>query len=57
MEKTENKLIFIGHPIQMNDEQFEKDLALLDQESKKDVNNIKEIVQSIVPTYHPTKEA
>ncbi len=57
MEKTENKLIFIGHPIQMNDEQFERDLALLDQESKKDVNNIKEIVQSIVPTYHPTKEA
>ena len=57
MEKTENKLFFIGHPIQMNDEQFEKDLALLDQESKKDVNNIKEIVQSIVPTYHPTKEA
>ena len=56
MEQTENKLIFIGHPIQMDDEQFEKDLDLLNKESKKEVNNIKEIVQGIVKTYHPSKE-
>lgn len=56
MTKTENKLIFIGHPIKMDDQQFEKDLAYIDEASYQEVNNIKEIVQRIVPTYHPDLE-
>ena len=56
MTKTENKLIFIGHPIKMDDQQFEKDLAYIDEASYQEVNNIKEIVQKIVPTYHPDLE-
>ena len=54
MTKTKNNLIYIGHPIQMDDVQFEKDLDLLNEESKLDVSNIREIVQRIVPTYHPS---
>ena len=38
----------------MDDVQFEKDLDLLNEESKLDVSNIREIVQRIVPTYHPS---
>lgn len=56
MTKTENKLIFIGHPIKMDDQQFEKDLAYIDEASYQEVNDIKEIVQKIVPTYHPDLE-
>ena len=52
MTKTENKLIFIGHPIKMDDQQFEKDLAYIDEASYQEVNDIKEIV----PTYHPDLE-
>ena len=54
MTKTKNNLIYVGHPIQMDDVQFEKDLDLLNEESKLDVSNIREIVQRIVPTYHPS---
>ena len=40
----------------MDDQQFEKDLAYIDEASYQEVNNIKEIVQKIVPTYHPDLE-
>lgn len=52
MTNTPNKLIHIGHPIQMDDEQFMKDLDELDRESQKDVNNIREVIMRVVPTYH-----
>lgn len=52
MTDTPNKLIHIGHPIQMDDEQFMKDLEELDQESQKDVNNIRDVIVRVVPTYH-----
>lgn len=52
MANTPNKLIHIGHPIQMDDEQFMKDLDELDQESRKDVNNIRDVITRVVPTYH-----
>jgi len=51
MQMTDNKLIFIGKPIEMDDEWFKTKLAELDKESKADDKNIKEIVQEIVPTY------
>lgn len=53
MQETDNELIFIGHPIEMDDEDFQKKLELLDKESRKESGRIKEIVAEIVPTYHP----
>ena len=53
MQETDNELIFIGKPIEMDDEDFQKKLELLDRESKNESGRIKEIVAEIVPTYHP----
>ncbi|MCC2255205.1 polysaccharide biosynthesis protein [Ruminococcus sp. CLA-AA-H200] len=56
MQETENKLIFIGKPIEMDDEDFKQKLQLLDKESRSESGRIKEIVAEIVPTYHPDLE-
>ena len=56
MQETDNELIFIGKPIEMDDEDFQKKLELLDRESKNESGRIKEIVAEIVPTYHPDLE-
>ena len=53
MQKTKNNLIYIGHPIQMNEEQFRKDLEMLDEASKAEDPHIKDLVAKVVPTYHP----
>ena len=53
MQETDNELIFIGNPIEMDDEDFKRKLELLDVESRKESERIKEIVAQIVPTYHP----
>lgn len=53
MQETENKLIYIGEPIEMDDAEFEDHLKELDKESKMEDGRIKEIVARIVPTYHP----
>ena len=56
MQETENELIFIGKPIEMDDEKFKEQLDLLDRESRNESDRIKEIVAEIVPTYHPDLE-
>lgn len=56
MTETENELIFIGKPIEMDDEDFKKKLDLLDQASRMESDKIKEIVAQIVPTYQYRKE-
>ena len=53
MKTTKNKLIFIGKPIEMDDEDFKKKLSKLDDDSQEDDENIREYVKDIVPTYHP----
>lgn len=53
MQDTENELIHIGKPIEMDDSWFEEQLALLDEESKNEDGKIKELVAEIVPTYKP----
>jgi len=55
MKTTENKLIFIGKPIEMDDEQFKIKLAKLDDDSKEDDENIRKYVMDIVPTYIPSQ--
>lgn len=51
MQDTENELIHIGHPIEMDDEWFEEKLELLDELSCNESDDIKKIVAEIVPTY------
>ena len=53
MQTTDNKLIFIGKPIEMDDEWFKKKIEELDLDSQEDDENIKKYVQEIVPTYKP----
>ncbi|MBO4649997.1 MAG: polysaccharide biosynthesis protein [Clostridiales bacterium] len=53
MQTTDNKLIFIGKPIEMDDEWLRKKVEELDQDSQEDDENIKKYVQEIVPTYRP----
>ena len=55
MKTTKNKLIFIGKPIEMDDNEFKKKLGRLDDDSQEDDENIRQYVMDIVPTYHPTK--
>ena len=53
MQDTENKLIHIGKPIEMNEERFLKQLDELYQEalSEPEGKDIRKKVQEIVPTY------
>ena len=53
MQGTENKMIHIGKPIEMDDEWFEKKLEELDLASRQESDEMKRIVAEIVPTYHP----
>ncbi len=52
----ENRDITIAQPIPMDDEVFEKQLKNLDIAAKAESAEIKQIVASIVKTYHPTKD-
>ena len=56
MQETENKLIHIGKPIEMDDELFAKQLALLEKACTGESAEIKEIVAKIVPTYKRNEE-
>lgn len=54
LEKTENKLIFIGKPIHLK-EDFEESLDDLIQSACQNVSNIKELTESICETYTITE--
>lgn len=51
LEDTENELIYIGKPIQMDDVWFEEKLKLLNEASYNEDEHMKDIVAEIVPTY------
>ena len=51
MQETANKLIHIGKPIEMDDALLEQQLKRLDEASREESENIKDIVAEIVPTY------
>ena len=53
LQETDNKLIHIGKPIEMDDELFKQQLARLDAAYRVEATNMKELVAEIVPTYHP----
>ena len=51
LEKTSNKMIFIGKPVIFDEKVFEGQLEYLMEECMKDSDNIREIVKGIVDTY------
>jgi len=51
LQDTDNKLIHIGKPIEMNDDLFRTQLKRLDEASRSEAENVKDIVAEIVPTY------
>lgn len=53
LESTEDSLIHIGKPIEMDDEWFRVKLRQLDEASYREAVNMKDIVAEIVPTYRP----
>ncbi len=55
MQDTENRLIHIGKPIEMDDEKFLSQLDLLYKDVLQEPTDIREKVSEIVPTYHYNK--
>ena len=53
MQETNNKLIHIGKPIEMDDALFKQQLLRLEEAYKVETTDMKELVAEIVPTYHP----
>ena len=51
MQETDNKLIHIGKPIIMNDDELKVQLDRLEKACVGESDNIKEIVAELVPTY------
>ena len=51
LRSTDNHLIHIGRPIEMDDELFQRQLERLEEACKTEVSNMKDIVAEIVPTY------
>ena len=56
MQKTENNLIYIGHPIEMDDERLREQLHTLDEASRSESPRMKQLVEEVVPTYHADLE-
>lgn len=53
LEKTSNQLIHIGKPIELDEENFFNDLENLYEAAYAETDHMKEMVQQLVPTYHP----
>ncbi len=52
LQDTDNHMIHIGKPIEMNEEVFRQELKELDAAVDGETAHIREIVEKIVPTYH-----
>ncbi len=51
LQDTDNHMIHIGKPIEINEEQFEEDLYKLGEAANGEEAVVRELVQRIVPTY------
>lgn len=56
LKETENELIYIGHPIELDEEKFFASLDRLQKAMYDDSADIRGIVSDIVPTYHCKKD-
>ncbi len=55
LERTENELISIAQPIEMDDAVFARQLERLDEASCNESSQIREVLSECVPTYHPER--
>ncbi|MCM1170972.1 MAG: polysaccharide biosynthesis protein [Clostridium sp.] len=53
LQDTENKLIHIGKPIEIDEDKFMEQLEELKEHVKLEPEDIRDWVRKIVPTYHP----
>lgn len=53
LKETQNKLIHIGKPIEMDESNFFKQLHALKEATDRESANIKEMIKEMVPTYIP----
>lgn len=53
LKDTENKMIHIGRPIEIDEEQFTKQLENLKQALEKEPDDIRKMIKEVVPTYNP----
>lgn len=53
IQETENQLIHIGKPIEMDEERFMQQLEELRDYVTEEPDDIREAIMKIVPTYHP----
>ncbi|MCM1044002.1 MAG: polysaccharide biosynthesis protein [Candidatus Gastranaerophilales bacterium] len=51
LRETANKMIYIGRPIEYDEEEFEKQLERLEAASLDEEEDVREIIKEIVPTY------
>ena len=57
MGETPNKLIHIGKPIDVNEEELNEALYYLEKEAYAETSEMKALVAKVVPTYHPATVA
>ena len=51
IERTQNNLIHIGHPIEFDEEQFFESLKQLKKMTEEEVECIKLLISKMIPTY------
>lgn len=56
LKETANKMIFIGKPIEFDEEVFRSQLVELEREAMDENSDIRAAVEKIVTTYHPPEE-
>ena len=56
LKDTQNKMIHIGRPIEIDEERFEKELEALKLATDKEEEDIRPLIKQIVPTYNPKGE-
>lgn len=55
LQETDNKLIYIGKPIEFDKENFFDNLEKLKEEAYSETGNIRESLKKVVDTYHPNE--
>lgn len=53
LSSTNNELIFVGKQIDIDEEEFLRKVEELDKAAKDEVEDIRERVMELIPTYHP----
>lgn len=56
LKDTQNKMIHIGRPIEIDEERFEKELEALKHATDTEEEDIRMLIKQIVPTYNPKGE-